>query len=200
MAGPAPAERVPHPGQAAWPYGLELRARAVGLVGVGWPVREVTRLVGCTLGRCAAGSGRPRGGGQTRSTSWTSRTSRTRTRTRMLDRTSPAVPGPAAPCKAPPETREKGPDLVLPLPCPCRVPGCPPRTRSYSAALPRRHLHRLAPGSLQAPPPGSPAESVGRHHRKPSRAICATSQLRRTPSSARIRLIDHPCSRYLRCR
>jgi hypothetical protein len=32
------------------------------------------------------------------------------------------------------------------------------------------------------------------HHRKPSRAICATSQLRPTPSSAHIPLIDHPSS------
>jgi transposase-like protein len=46
MAGPAPAQRVPPPGQVGWPYGLELRARAVGLVGVGRPVREVARLVG----------------------------------------------------------------------------------------------------------------------------------------------------------
>jgi hypothetical protein len=37
-------------------------------------------------------------------------------------------------------------NLALPLPCPCGASGCPPRTRSYSAALPRRHLHRLAPG------------------------------------------------------
>jgi len=29
-----------------WPYGLEVRARAVGLVGVGRPVGEVARLVG----------------------------------------------------------------------------------------------------------------------------------------------------------
>jgi hypothetical protein len=56
----------------------------------------------------------------------------------------------------------------------------------------------MLPPTSQAEFRFQPAEPVGRHHRKPSRAICATSQLRPTPRSARIRLIDHPCSRYLR--
>jgi DNA-binding transcriptional regulator YdaS (Cro superfamily) len=42
--GPAdPPSSAPRVG---WPYGLEVRARAVGLVGVGRPVREVAGLVG----------------------------------------------------------------------------------------------------------------------------------------------------------
>jgi hypothetical protein len=45
-AGPAPGEVLPDPGEVGWPYGLELRARAVGLVGIGRPVGEVARLVG----------------------------------------------------------------------------------------------------------------------------------------------------------
>ncbi len=32
--------------RVGWPYGLEVRVRAVGLVGVGRPVREVAGLVG----------------------------------------------------------------------------------------------------------------------------------------------------------
>jgi hypothetical protein len=76
--------------------------------------------------------------------------------------------------------RKKGPEphsaSAVPLWCPCRASGCAPRKRSYSASLLRRSLHRLAPSAF----PGSPAEPVGRHHRRPSRAICATSQLRPT--------------------
>ncbi len=44
--GPAPGEVVAAPAGVGWPYGLEVRARAVGLVGVGRPVGEVARLVG----------------------------------------------------------------------------------------------------------------------------------------------------------
>jgi hypothetical protein len=36
----------PRSGQVGWPYGLEVRARAVGLVGVGRSVGEVAGLVG----------------------------------------------------------------------------------------------------------------------------------------------------------
>jgi len=42
---PAPGEVVPGPA-VGWPYALEVRAHAVGLVGVGRPVGEVARLVG----------------------------------------------------------------------------------------------------------------------------------------------------------
>src|SRR6266508_3725591 len=48
-SGPVrPADADPSPGQQAvgWPYPPEVRAHAVGLVGVGRPVREVARLVG----------------------------------------------------------------------------------------------------------------------------------------------------------
>lgn len=42
---PVPNEAVPRPEQVGWPNALEVRARAVGLVGVGRPIREVARLV-----------------------------------------------------------------------------------------------------------------------------------------------------------
>jgi predicted transcriptional regulator len=45
-SGPVPGEEVPREVEVGWPYGLEVRARAVGLVGVGRPVGEVARLVG----------------------------------------------------------------------------------------------------------------------------------------------------------
>jgi hypothetical protein len=43
---PGPANLPSSAPQVGWPYGLEVRARAVGLVGVGRPVGEVARLVG----------------------------------------------------------------------------------------------------------------------------------------------------------
>lgn len=45
-AGVGPADPPPSAPRVGWPYGLEVRAQAVGLVGVGRPVREVARLVG----------------------------------------------------------------------------------------------------------------------------------------------------------
>ncbi len=85
------------------------------------------------------------------------------------------------------DTRAK----LLPLPRPCGAPiallwcSCyapwlapwlPAAKALIQRLLLREHLHRLAPGAS----PGSPAGPVGRHHRRPSRAICATSQLRPT--------------------
>jgi hypothetical protein len=73
--------------------------------GVGRPVREVARLVGCIRGRWAGGSGRPRVDGRATRAPWTLRTSRTATRIRMADRTrlprhrsATAVPCRALPC------------------------------------------------------------------------------------------------------
>lgn len=43
---PGPASLPCSAAQVGWPYGLEARAWAVGLVGVGRPVGEVARLVG----------------------------------------------------------------------------------------------------------------------------------------------------------
>src|SRR6266511_1173507 len=89
---PVPAKVGPRSGRVGWPYALEVRVRAVGPVGVGRPVREVAGLVGCIQRRCAAGSARPRGGGQTWPTRWTPGMRSTRTRIWVLDRNDPAVP------------------------------------------------------------------------------------------------------------
>jgi hypothetical protein len=77
--------------------------------------------------------------------------------------------------------------------------------RSMGLLCPRRAPAALlwCPGVLAAKPlaryrrrPWQPTGQGGRRHGKPSRSLCAVSQLRPTPSSARIRLIDHLCSTY----
>jgi hypothetical protein len=46
LVGAVPAEVASGSGEVGWPYSLEVRARAVELVGVGRTVREVAGLVG----------------------------------------------------------------------------------------------------------------------------------------------------------
>lgn len=180
------------PQVVGWPYGLQTRARAVGLVGVGRPVGEVAGLVGCIHRRCAAGSARPQDDGQTRPT----------------PRPAPpsAVSGPPTWIRVAGSTSLRCARRPVPLACPCRAPlvplACPcwgPRRTCLTLLTAGRSL----PASTRRPAPRSLLPRLGcrqGRQRIPGRAIWSTSQLRPTRSSARIRLIGHPCSTYLLCR